>query len=91
MQAAFQAHSDSGVSKTVNLPREATVKDVARTFLLAHELRCKGITVYREGSRPEDLLRTGGPPDRTARGLPSCSLEDLLDGVEDTGARCRCP
>jgi len=56
MQAVFQRHSDSGVSKTINLPSTVTPKDVASTFLLAHQLGCKGLTVYRSGSRDHQVL-----------------------------------
>jgi ribonucleoside-diphosphate reductase alpha chain len=56
MQAVFQRSSDSGVSKTINLPPTAAPKDVAAAFQLAHELGCKGLTVYRSGSRAHQVL-----------------------------------
>jgi ribonucleoside-diphosphate reductase alpha chain len=56
MQAVFQRHSDSGVSKTINLPATASPKDVASAFILAHQLGCKGLTVYRSGSRAHQVL-----------------------------------
>lgn len=59
MQAAFQRYVDNAVSKTVNLPKDATQKDVQAIYLLAWRLKCKGITIYRYGSKPEQVLYLG--------------------------------
>ncbi len=75
MQAAFQKCTDNGVSKTVNLPHNATLRDVRDAYLLAHELKCKGITVYRYGTRVGQTLYTGPSAPRIGRAQPT--------GVED--------
>jgi len=59
MQAAFQKYTDNAVSKTVNLPSEASVEDVRKIFELAWKLKCKGVTVFRYGSKPEQVLYIG--------------------------------
>ena len=59
MQAAFQKYTDNAVSKTVNLPFEASVEDVRKIFELAWKLKCKGVTVFRYGSKPEQVLYIG--------------------------------
>ena len=59
MQSAFQKHVDSGISKTINFPNNATIKDVEDAYMLAWKSNCKGITVYRAGSRDKEVLVKG--------------------------------
>ena len=75
VQAVFQKYVDSGISKTINLANEATEEDVSEAYTLAWELGCKGITVYRSGSREKEVLVAG----TSENGSKPVATEDFVD------------
>ena len=95
MQARFQKHCDASVSKTINLPESASRHDVRQAYELAYQLGCKGVTIYRDNSRPNQVLsvnagtRATFAPDKQSAGdsdMPCLEVRrrpDVLEGVTE--------
>jgi ribonucleoside-diphosphate reductase alpha chain len=90
MQAAFQEFTDSAISKTCNFPNEAREEDVREIYLQAHALKAKGVTVYRDGCRPMQVLSTGktGRSEKPAAGT-TADLEAALADAREENHRLR--
>ncbi len=88
IQAAFQKHTDNAVSKTVNFPAEATAEDVAQVFLEAARMGCKGVTIYRSGSRHHQVLTVAGTREEAERIAPRPRPQRTYGLTERIGTGC---
>ena len=79
MQSTWQTHICSAISKTINMPHDVTVDDVKAAYHVAWKSKCKGVTVYRDGSRPDQVLSTGKTNDNT--GLRDKNMDESYSGV----------
>jgi ribonucleoside-diphosphate reductase alpha chain len=87
MHAALQTYCDNSVSKTVNLPESATVDNVREVFLLAYRLKCKGVTIYRYGTRREQVLQLVPP----LAGLEVPAAAQLISADSEYSGGCPHP
>ncbi len=83
MQSSFQKYTQSGISKTINLPNSATVSDVYNSYIFAWKSGCKGVTVYRDGSKEHQVFTSGDSKDKQV--FEASTVENIGDMGGDMG------
>ena len=81
IQAAWQKYFDNSISKTVNFAHEATVEDVKTTYMYAWKMGCKGVTIYRDGSKDDQVLSTNKTPKKGAGQVSTTAIEKVEAGI----------
>jgi len=80
MQASFQKWTDNAITKTINLPSSATPEDIEEAYTMAWKLGCKGLTVYRDRTKANQVFEFGGSEKKEERLCPNCEVELVKDG-----------
>jgi ribonucleoside-diphosphate reductase alpha chain len=81
MQAAFQKWTDNAITKTINMPSTTTSKEIEEAFILAWKLGCKGLTVYRDRTKSNQVINFGGGQDmQKSKMCPTCDIKLEKDG-----------
>jgi len=88
MQSAFQKYVDSGISKTINFPNSASIKDVEDAYMLAWKSNCKGITVYRAGSREKEVLVKGVKNNNAQMEFSMHQLDENRKAIQHNDENC---
>lgn len=89
MQAAWQKYTDNAVSKTINFPNSATIDDVEAAYMMAWKAGCKGITIYRDGSKDVQILSVGSEKKKENQGSQIIQSKIKIESLKERGERLK--